>query len=660
MTRLRKLTRTLLLTKCVSLSSIALACGLWVPEPYLLRNDDFFYEPPQLGFAKELERALPASVSHQAVLGAEQSSAAREADLAHALQDQGLDVDAIVASYRQIRQLIKVDDLDAPVFEIPAHFPDEFRLYLEGARDYHRDDYEAARSAWQALLDLPKEERHYRSVWAAFMLARTDKDNAQSIDHYQQVRALAREGFADSGGLAAASYGREAQIHLSSGAYSRAIELYLKQFASGYDNAVESLETTACAALDAVRDYDELSTLVIHPEARVVLTAYLLDQGADERYKAKRDRWLFALDYHETKLHLSDAGRLALLEYQSNDLDACRRWLTYAAADDALALWITGKLLLREGKVSEGQTILLALGRQIEAEADDPDWTRLNTQTAWAELGILLVRNGRYSDAANAFSHAGSWQDLAYILERLLTIEELLEWVETYPSPSSEAEYARADHQQVNALIARRLMREGKFHQALDFFDAAHRNKAQAYIDAMRAAHDTSSQAQQRAKYFWTAAEIMRHSGIDLFAVELAPDYAWWDGNPGYLEDIADFRSRPTNYFETPDLTGIHGDEHMRLYWSRLRPNKRFHYRYRAAELAEIAAGLLPNNSEDAARIYLTAGGWLKNRDPDTANRLYRQLVIRCPNTQLGKAAAEASWFPDVDLDESVPFEKAL
>ena len=82
---------------------------------------------------------------------------------------------------------------------------------------------------------------------------------------------------------------------------------------------------------------------------------------------------------------------------------------------------------------------------------------------------ILLVRNGRYSDAANAFSHAESWQDLAYILERLLTIEELLEWVETYPSPSSDAEYARTDHQQVNALIARRLMREGKFHQALIF-----------------------------------------------------------------------------------------------------------------------------------------------------------------------------------------------
>jgi hypothetical protein len=89
-------------------------------------------------------------------------------------------------------------------------------------------------------------------------------------------------------------------------------------------------------------------------------------------------------------------------------------------------------------------------------------------------------------------------------------------------------------------------------------------------------------------------------------------------------------------------------------------PNKRFHYRYRAVRLAELAAGLLPNNDEQAARIYCVAGSGIQQRDPAEADRLYQQLVVRCPATTLGQAASAAHWFPQLKLAAVEPFNQSV
>lgn len=76
-------------------------------------------------------------------------------------------------------------------------------------------------------------------------------------------------------------------------------------------------------------------------------------------------------------------------------------------------------------------------------------------------------------------------------------------------------------------------------------------------------------------------------------------------------------------------------------------PDQRFHYRYRAAELAWWAASLMPNDSDETARILATAGNWIKRRAPKEANKFYQALVIRCGNTDLGRIATERNWLPD-------------
>ena len=78
-------------------------------------------------------------------------------------------------------------------------------------------------------------------------------------------------------------------------------------------------------------------------------------------------------------------------------------------------------------------------------------------------------------------------------------------------------------------------------------------------------------------------------------------------------------------------------------------PEERFHYRYQAASLAWEAAKLMPDNSDDTARVLWTAGSWLKNRDPQTADIYYKALVRRNRKTAIGMEADRIRWFPQLD-----------
>ena len=126
---------------------------------------------------------------------------------------------------------------------------------------------------------------------------------------------------------------------------------------------------------------------------------------------------------------------------------------------------------------------------------------------------------------------------------------------------------------------------------------------------------------------------------MTLMGAELEPDFAIWDGGfSGY--GAAEERAKLE-----PGPFSVTKEEGERLGTLTV-PLKRFSYRYRAADLAWWAAALLPNDSEETATILMTAGGWLKSRDPVEANRFYQALVIRCGKTKLGKAAADRHWFP--------------
>ena len=77
-----------------------------------------------------------------------------------------------------------------------------------------------------------------------------------------------------------------------------------------------------------------------------------------------------------------------------------------------------------------------------------------------------------------------------------------------------------------------------------------------------------------------------------------------------------------------------------------VQPDRRYHYRHVAADLALAAARLLPRNTDRAARWLCIAGSWIKSQDPKTADRFYKALVREHGKTDLGKEADRLRWFP--------------
>lgn len=682
-----KLTAYIIAVFQTAIVTLSNACGPWLPASFVSRNDTMFYEPPTVGFAAELRHLLPESVPHEAVLTVDEEEAlSAEQELEEALLAMGeslLKREQIVQEFRLFRlQLNNAKRyLETPVFDyhapsvdkedraeqlallqqlsVPEGLPVEFELYLKGALAYFTSDVSKARAYWQSVLNLPKTERRYRSVMSAYMIARTSGYSA--AQDYQRVRELVAEGFVDAQGLAAASYGREARQllygsngqspHRSTKHYKRAMDLYFKQWRAGYPNVSFSLRVTASMILREASE-QVIAELVQDAQSRAVLTAYLLTVR-DGNSAHNRRRLMNALPDPKV-VTVAEAGRFALLEYQQNELVASKLWLNYAGPSDALALWVRSKLLLRDGRINEGRTLMIALTKEMEGKGGD--WRRLDTRRAWAELGMLMLRESRYYEAAGCFQRSGSWEDEAYVLERLLERDSLIKYARTFKGSMKCRIYD--NDRSVCALVARRLMREDQFEAAIEFFDGTVLLKAREYVKAMQLASDPETSAYVRAQYYWDAAKIMRHHGMQLFGTELEPDFARFEGTFEWSSTSAErlkgyYYGVSSSFYEISYVTD---DERERLQKTEVRPNKRFHYRYRAIHLAELAAGLLPNNSEDAARIYVVAGSWVKLRDPQGANHLYKQLVVRCPHTELGMAAMTTNWFPAVDIDVIQPF----
>ena len=128
---------------------------------------------------------------------------------------------------------------------------------------------------------------------------------------------------------------------------------------------------------------------------------------------------------------------------------------------------------------------------------------------------------------------------------------------------------------------------------------------------------------------------------MELTGTEVEPDWTLVDGD--YEVETWTFGSRDARR-ENRVLRAT-PDETARVKRNRVRPWKRFHYRYRAADLAWEAASLLPSGDEKAGML-ATAGSWIEHDDPQAADRFYKQLVRCCGTTELGRAGRRAALVP--------------
>jgi hypothetical protein len=276
---------------------------------------------------------------------------------------------------------------------------------------------------------------------------------------------------------------------------------------------------------------------------------------------------------------------------------------------------------------------------------------------------VRLARK-EYAPALDALLRGGYWTDAAYVADRVLTTEELKAYVDkewpkalrkTVDDESVDegwdlvfAGLALPETEDVSwrirDLLGRRLVRAGRYAEALPYLLEENRPAVQGLAAALKAGKDAVRPAAERAESLFEAACVTRHQGLEIQGTELEPDWALHGGSfdPG---SFVESRTKPENHSRLAPTD----DETKRAAKSRAEPYQRFHYRFQAADLAWQAASLLPDGSPEKARMLALGGTWIKNRDPKAADRFYRTLVRCCGQTELGREAARVKWFPEVD-----------
>jgi len=317
-----------------------------------------------------------------------------------------------------------------------------------------------------------------------------------------------------------------------------------------------------------------------------------------------------------------EMDRLAALAYRVGDYPEAQSLAERQITP--LALWIRAKLSLQSGNRDESARLFAAA---LRATAETQGSASLEPATIGllrGEVAVTVLAGGDFVQAATVLWPVGAtyWGDLVYLAERVLTTNELKAFVGVH---AAEPEHPR-DTWPVNivnairGVLARRLMRDGRYKEALPYFDGLtpeekeSRANAAALAGALRRS-GSSFWAGNRAKAAWEAAAILRVNGMELTGTTTSPDYGLYGGfDQGF---------GPTDPPNFTDLEGIGPlqDERVRYDASRPKPDLRFHYRYLAVDQALIAADNLPARSQAFAAILCNASGWMMSSHADEKAR---------------------------------------
>jgi tetratricopeptide (TPR) repeat protein len=688
----------------VVLAASTWACGPFFPDWLLSNSDQSARVAPVASFFREIaawkkngKSLFKTAPPKEAQSQASQVSEVETRELAEALQKTGTNSEQakeLLARHKLLRDHLqryadtlsewRADSLDwrmhhqepkpkFTIWPVPDGLPTEFADYLRGATAYYAGETNAATAAWDQLLQRPPTERRYRSVWAEYMLGRmlVESDPKKAVQHFQNARSLAKAGFADSTGLAAASLGWEARAWINQKDYNKAVALYGDQISAGDKYfAVVSLKRTIQAAF--AESASAVEGLAGDAQCRRVVTAALISQNRkslamfDPKAGNPTEYWLRLLEKRNA-LEVELAEQLALAAYQEGNFEIAERWLNRAAKNSAVAHWLRAKLFLRMGKVEEAAQELSTLARRFppnkeSEEADLLDRLEVGEvedvvvpvsgrQQLSGELGVVQLQRKDFVASLDCLIRGGFWMDAAYVAERVLTTDELKRYVDkNWPKPpmtkkSDDHSDDLSSTNQIRSLLARRLVRENRPVEALPYFREEEALLNRERFRWLEIGNDPKRSRRERANALWEAAKITRKNGLELIGSEVEPD---WAIHGGAFEAGVTVEQRSQQ--KTNAVLKTTTEELGRAYRNRVVPERRFHYRYLAADLGWRASELMPDQSAETARVLCEAGGWLKDRDPKEANRFYRSLVLRCSKTELGIKAAKLHWFPPLEV----------
>jgi hypothetical protein len=537
---------------------------------------------------------------------------------------------------------------DAAAALVAAGEPaDIAQSYQAGATAFAGGDWREAADKFATVVALPDAHAAPRALWAEFMLGRAlaksgDRDGALAA--LAKTREMAAHGLADPLGLAAASLGEAARLRLEADNIPGAVALYAEQAADGSGGAVQSLRMVAEQAMTA---RDRLKILLRDALTQRLLVAYALGQAGDYLIarlgditdvtieSASAGQGLDTAPLRALVQAINDSGavvaepdRLAALMYRIGDYGAARGLAE--KADGPLALWVRAKLALHDGNNAAAAAFFA--GAVQAAKTDGGATLEESSQTLLqGETGTLALVRGDFGQAMAVLWPLADtyWGDVAYLAERVLSVDELKAFADANAAkpahvPTDGAGGGKAP--QLRNLLARRLMRAGRFEEAIPYFTVAGpdgkdlRVAAAALADSVRRA-EHGFWATGRAAGAWRSATLLRNDGMELVGTEIQPDEAALDG------EFADGYGPPTDsLFKQPGTFTV--AEQARHASSEPAPDARFHYRYLAADQAVRAAEDVPARSQAYAALLCHAAAWMLQTDePAKARAIYRLYV---------------------------------
>jgi len=632
---------------CLSLSlplGSALACGPDFPMRLLDNRGQSLAELPEGNFNLEISRLGHAIAGLKNVTAATNIPGDGYGDAPDYTHQRDTAEQAGLTPEQQalVKQLRSLTDA-RQVEEQGANLPPEHRLYLAGAVAFNAGDHGLAADYFQKVLALPAEQRPLRSTWAAYSLGRalfamnsgagaTPDLLAQSRKAFEQTRQLSIDGFSDPLELGVASLGEEARVARTAGDWDNAIQLYATQNLHGSAVGYTSLKLLM-ADLAAMPD-EQLAGLLKGKAVQQLVTASLISRlGWSFGDQPPNEQKLIKLLQSSTRGSLDNADRLAAMNYQQGDYASAKAFLEQAG-DGGLAWWLRAKLAVRDGDKNAAAAAYAKAAQAFPqneswGERRTPDWDYETLQPKCrveGESAILALQRGDYLQAFDQLyrSQGIYWFDAATVAERVLTLDELKQYVDTQvPAPPPLSQQDRDNYvplpvaASLRNLLGRRLLREERYDEAPAYFDNPDLQAKAKWYGQLRKEAESKWWPTSKAFAYYYAATLARYDGMELLGYEMSPDYVTFGGN--YSLEAPELKVGPL----------MTEGEVQRQQATVAQPDERFHYRYVATALASRAADHLPHSSQAFASVLCKASGWGTSLQEQSA--FYRRYVEEGP-----------------------------
>ncbi|MBR1952817.1 MAG: hypothetical protein IKA32_09585 [Lentisphaeria bacterium] len=556
-------------------------------------------------------------------------------DIQKAASGLGIDKKALDALIANV-----LDPVTSPVAAAPHPKLLEFELYAAGRRELFRKDHTKLPPSWQKLMELPLEARKYTTIPVQYAFYRHRAFRGGSFDLYDKTYAAIleslKQGCADTQGCQLTLIRRSGRnpvafrddVRLLS--YKR---LFRKQFANyqpvkgwRYTNVMDIWRPARFRG-DRFYSGDAAPDILFALNNEPLKNLYFLcnnDKGLRDLIVA------VGLTNRQTKFLPVLAGEYALESEINYPVYALR--ISLESARKLLAPCPEHRQLLDllEIKKLSGKALIAAIDKYI---AKYPDYTprdmpgtsvALNThEELHALAGAELFKLGRPLEAAERWIKGGTPEDMGMVAEQVMSLEQLIAFCNKHYSVPVEDEllinsidcgrnskllyptFASKDEQNffMRNLLARRLMRAGRFAEAEKYF-TGRRTKIYAarYFHLQKIINSKTVPQSEKFIAVLNTAALLRKHGDKLFGTFLEPDNLICQN-------------------EYPCTWGTK-QKFVKLNKPAL---PRYSYRYRAAELYGKAAELT-NDRKLKGYCLWTAGNLIKNLNAKAADVYYKKL----------------------------------